>query len=114
MNKTNKAALRFLVIIFLMFILIIFQIRRANLNGILNWHIFLCQSLQNFDPVYLKMLYKVILLTTVTINSTIKLIYIAYSMLIMVFFTITCFSTLLTKKLEHLLNRTPLSSSEFL
>ena len=36
-------------------------------NGHLNWHIFLCQSLQNFDPIYLIMLYKVILLTIITI-----------------------------------------------
>ena len=27
-------------------------------NGHLNWHSFLCQSLQNFNPIYLKMLYK--------------------------------------------------------
>ena len=36
-------------------------------NGHLNWHIFLCQSLQNFDPIYLITLYKVILLTIITI-----------------------------------------------
>ena len=44
-------------------------------NGHINWHIFLYQSLQNFDPIYLTRLYKVILLTTIAINSTIKLIY---------------------------------------
>ena len=53
-------------------------------KGHLNWHIFLCQSLQNFDPIYLRMLYKVTLLTIITTNSTIKLIYIEYFVLIVV------------------------------
>ena len=41
-------------------------------------------GLLNFDPLYLEMLYKVILVTTITINSTIKLIYIDYFVLIVV------------------------------
>ena len=51
-------------------------------NGNLNWHIFFCQSLQNFNSIYLKMLYKVTLITITTINSTMKLIYVKYSVLI--------------------------------
>ena len=42
-------------------------------NGYLDWHIFLCQSPQNFNPIYLKMLYKVILLTIIIINSLCQL-----------------------------------------
>ena len=53
-------------------------------NGHRNWHIFLCQSLQNFNSMYLKMLYKVKLLTLITINLTIKLICIEYFLLIVV------------------------------
>ena len=53
-------------------------------NGHLNWRIFLCQSLQNLDTIYLKMLYKAILLKIITINSTIKLTYIKYLLLIVV------------------------------
>ena len=41
-------------------------------------------GLLNFDPFYLEMLYKVILVTTITINSTIKLIYIDCFVLIVV------------------------------
>ena len=44
-------------------------------NGDLNCHIFLCQLLQNLDPIYLKMLHKVILPTIITISLIIKLIY---------------------------------------
>ena len=51
-------------------------------NGHLNWHIFLCQSLQNLHLICLKMLYKAILLTITTISSTIKLIYVANLVLI--------------------------------
>ena len=40
-------------------------------NGHLNWHIFLCQSLQNFDPIYL--LYKVITLTITIIDYKINI-----------------------------------------
>ena len=40
-------------------------------NGHLNWHVFLCQSLQKFDSIYIEMVYKVISLTIITINSTI-------------------------------------------
>ena len=41
-------------------------------------------GLLNFDPLYLETLYKVILVTTITINSTIKLIYIDCFVLIVV------------------------------
>ena len=34
-------------------------------NSLLNWQIFLCQLLQNVDPIYLKMMYKVISLPRV-------------------------------------------------
>ena len=51
-------------------------LKHIEKNGRLNGHIFLCQSFQNFDPIYLKMLYKVILLTIITTSSNIKLLYI--------------------------------------
>ena len=51
-------------------------LKHIEKNGRLNGHIFLCHSFQNFDPIYLKMLYKVILLTIITTSSNIKLLYI--------------------------------------
>ena len=47
-------------------------LKHIEKNGRLNGHIFLCQSFQNFDPIYLKML----LLTIITTSSNIKLLYI--------------------------------------
>ena len=45
---------------------------------------FLCRSLLNFDQIYLKMLYKIILLTITIINSTIKSMYREHFVLIVI------------------------------
>ena len=53
-------------------------------NGHLKLAHFLCRSLLNFDQIYLKMLYKRILLTITTINSTIKSMYREHFVLIVI------------------------------
>ena len=53
-------------------------------NGHLKLAHFLCRSLLNFDQIYLKMLYKIILLTITTINSTIKSMYREHFVLIVI------------------------------